>query len=223
MNYSDAELKAAAELVRKALLNSLPDMSDYKPEYSPAFTEKMNQLFIKLHKRERLQRFGSQVAAILFTILLISNIWLLTNIEVVAVVKVWVREIFEDSFVYRYFIEQTNDTLKYYDITKLPIGYDEVVSERNDTSHFMMYQKDDSIISFMYYKISDGTAQRVFAAESESITINGNQGDIYFSDDGQVIDLVFIDEKDGVVFWVSSDVKKEILVELAKSIKERRK
>ncbi len=222
MNYSDAELKAAAALVRKALLSSLPDVSDYKPEYSPEFIEKMKQLSIKLHKRARLHRFASQVAAILLTVLLTSSVWLLTNVEARAFVKIWATEIFEDSFVYRYFVEGTNDALKNYDITKLPSGYVEVVNERNDTSHFKMYQKDDSIISFMYYKISDGTAQRVFAAKRESITINGNQGDIYISDDGQVFDLIFINEKDGVVFWVSSDVKKEVLVELAESIKERR-
>lgn len=223
MNYTDAELKEAAAIVRKALLESLPDTMEYTPDYSSAFLEKMGRLIVKTKRRVHFIDVASRIVAVILIFLFCSSVWVLSSVDARAFFKAWIREVYEGSFIYRYFVELQNDELKNYDFTELPSGYIEIVNERNDTSHFKMYQKDESIISFMYYKMNDGTVQKVFAAKGEKIIIDENIADIYVSEDGQVYDLVLINEKDGVVFWISSDVEKELLVNLAKSIEERRK
>ena len=109
VNFTEDALSKAAQSVRNAMLNSLPNPSDCEYEFSDEFQAKMESVSLRANYLYRKQRINLRIASIFAVILLTSSIWLTIDVEARGVVFNWIREAYENSIVYRFF---GNDTKK---------------------------------------------------------------------------------------------------------------
>ena len=101
--FTDGELQEAARKVRQAMLESLPEEDKVPHHFSPAFQEKMGPLLKKAQRMERTRTWKRRTAAAVLVFLLGTGAWLAGDSGARAAVLSWVREVYENSVLYRFF------------------------------------------------------------------------------------------------------------------------
>lgn len=223
---SDEVLKQAAVSVRRAMLNALPTPGECEHEFSPAFQAKMKKLIAQFNLRRTVRKTMQRVAAFFLAALVGISAWLAVDAEARAAVFSWMREVYEEHIVYRFFGEPTTDTLPAYRITWLPEGYEEIDVYDGDEAYNAFYQKGDDITSafvFEYFFMQDGFYTEMQIDETSYIhkivDINGVQADFYQAlNPEETNNLIWIDENTSIVFKFNGFPEETVIVHIAKSI-----
>lgn len=227
ITFTDDELTVAARQVVQALADSLPEPSKYERsfEYSDDFLAKMDRMIKAQRRREMAKRVAHRAASVALALLIGASTWLAADAEARATFLSWVREVYEDSFVYRYFIAGSEEELCNYEITSLPEGYMQTVFENNGESCVQLYQCGDSTITLFYYRMQEGWEHIIKDKNSngeivaKNVLVAGVPADLYEYKDGvSASELIWIAEKDEIVFHISGFLREHELIEMAESV-----
>ena len=224
---SDEALKQAAASVRRAMLDSLPSPAECEHEFPPAFQAKMKQLITKFNLRRTIRKTALRAAMFFLAALIGVSAWLGVDAQARAAFFSWVREVYEEHIVYRFFGEPEADTLPAYRITWLPEGYEEVDIYSDDERYNAFYQKGDDVMSafvFEYVFALDGSLTEMLFFNEENylyknIDINGMHADFYESLlPGETNCLIWVDESTNIVFRINGFPTESVMVHIAQSV-----
>lgn len=219
--YSDAMLRAAAIQVRQSMLGALPHPKDCPCDMSPGQETKMELLVKKSRRITALRKVGKAVAAVILACLLAAGTWLTVNTEARAEFFQWVKEVYEDLIVYRFFGEPSSDELPVYRITGLPADYTETVSYEDETICVVIYESGPDIIVFSYMRMRDGSLSSTVIDNClhEVVQLNSYTADLFVSTDPtSTNELIWIDEDQRLHFQLSSFHNPADMIELANNV-----
>lgn len=218
MSYTDEQLRDAAAFLRQAYYASLPDVSNYHPEYSEEFLQKMDRLCRQYRFRRQAKSFLKTVVAAVVALLITGSVWLGLNVDARAAFRAWLIEIYENTFIYRFFNDPADDRLVNYDIHKLPEGYAFDREIITPTEHIRIYRNGEIPLCFMYFKMSNQRVLGQLAAQRIETKVGKNHADYYSSEDGSSNDLVWFDEDKEMVFCLSGFFTEKEMIAIADNV-----
>jgi len=218
-------LREAAPGANDLFLSELPDPKDCHYTVSKRFERKMKKL-LKRQKSPVLYWVQRSVACFLLVVLLGGTTVLTFSAEARAAFFGWVREVYEEYFVYRYSEDvQTDQQDLAFQPSWIPDGYTENL--RSDSGHIVSieYQNEDGFIVFFLYT-SDPTAVDIFVeqkdVEIQNVSINGRNGDLYLDHrEGQANSIVWTSSDGKTMFLISAHLSGDELISMAESVIEK--
>lgn len=222
---SDERLREAARQAEENLLASLPKPEECEVTFSPEYKRKMKKL---ARRTDHPVRYWVQkaVACILLTIFIGGGSVLAFSTEARAAFVGWVREIYEDYFVY-YFTGETRNNSENcaFMPSWLPDGYTEsFVSELSGQTIMVFENEDKAQLTFGYSKNLGYWKLYVDIENSEvqQIEISGHVADMYSSNsNGGTKHLIWIDENTDCAFFISANLSEDIIIQIAENIKRQ--
>ena len=224
-NLSDEALQKAARLVRDAMLASLPTPDQCAHTFSPEFQVKMNSLLARERATRLRRQLLRRVAIFFLTLVLGSGIWLAVDTEARAAVINWVREVYENSIIYRFIQEKTVAFTNY----RLDVDNDyELIDEMIDASMYQAFYYNSHTgrsILFAYRPLNDGSLVGYIGGENsytyEEVKIGSISADFYQSTEEQgTNNLIWVDEQAMLVFTIDSNLPKDDMISLAENIRK---
>ncbi len=218
MTFTDEQLRDAAAFLRKAYCASLPDVSNYHPEYSSEFIEKMDRLCRQYRFRQKVKSFSQKIVAAIVVLLITGSLWIGLNVDVRAAFQTWLIEIYENTFIYRFFNDPATEGLSSYDIQMLPEGYIFVKELSTTTEHIKLYRNGENTLTLMYFEKNNQTMLGIASDERIETRVGKYSASFYRSTDGDSNDLVWLAEDTDVIFVLSGFLTEKQMVEIAESI-----
>lgn len=220
--FTEADLKAAAIAVSDSMLASLPKPDEIEHEFSEGFLKKMDALLALDKRRQRARSIARRVAVIFLAILLGLSTWLAVDTEARATAMKWIREVIEDNIYYRFFGASRETELPNFVPAWLPDGFTLTESDNSATHHMFFYEDTESnMILFDYCFLSEGLQVQYSGddSERETVYIREVSADFYPADETSLSNnLIWIDEYDGIVFFLDSNLEKEVMLRIADSV-----
>ena len=170
-------------------------------------------------------RVRSAAACFLLAVLLTGSAILTFSVEARAAFFGWVREQYENFYVY-FFEGETAvaDPVKY-ELGWLPDGCVYVTTIENESGEIFIYTDErDTLIRFSYDRAADSSMLSVDVAGNETIPvkINGCPGEISISPSEDETDqIIWIDNETNTLFLISGHFDQEIFIRMAESVKEK--
>jgi len=221
MSFGNRELKRVADLMLERMMAGVPEPEDCHYEETPEFRARMEPLFARARRMERMQKVRRTVASIVLALLTLGGTWLAVDTEVRAVFFQWVREVYEDSVIYRYFNDSKSGALPIFTLSGLPEGYVELGTYKNDDMNTSIFEFNAQLIIFQYYWNSPGAALGINETDyyQEEVSIRGMQGHYYQAKDyDSENELIWIDDGIGITFRISARQEKVDMMELANTV-----
>ena len=167
----------------------------------------------------------SKVACIFLAVLLTGSAVLTFSVEARAAFFGWVREQYDNFYVY--FFEGgaiVGDPVKY-ELGWLPDGCVYVTTIESENGEILIYTDEhDTLIRFSYDRATDGSNLSVDSAGNETIPvkINGNPGEIsiYPSED-ETDHITWIDRETNTLFFITGHFDQETFIKMAENVKEK--
>ena len=220
--FTEADLKAAAIAVSDSMLTSLPKPDEIEHEFSEGFLKKMDALLALDKRRQRARSIARRVAVIFLAILLGLSTWLVVDTEARETAMKWIREVIEDNIYYRFFGNSMGTELPNFVPTWLPDGFALTESDDTATHHMFFYEDAESnMILFDYCFLSEGLQAQYSGddSERETVYIREVPADFYPADETSLSNnLIWIDESNGIVFFLDSNLEKEVMLHIANSV-----
>lgn len=223
--FSDDALRLAASRVRDTMLAALPEPEECRPVFSLSFLQRMEKLLRHDRRLCAVRRLGRRVATVAVTVFAAASIWLSVDTEARAAVVNWVREVYENSVIYRFPGENTAaEALPRYEITALPEGYDMTETTELSTMCVVSYENGEDMIIFFYEQMTDDGHLQIFLKEPDylccKIKVGDFTGEFYMPfDESQSNELIWRDEMQGILFQISAFADADTLIAMAESVK----
>lgn len=225
MNFSEKELKRAAQAVDQAMLDNLPP-----PEApSPQLLEKLDKLTAKPARKSKWKTVLSRVAASILVVFLVGGCWLTVDAEARNLLLFWFRDFTEEHYIYQFVETEHHEALPQYAFGWLPEGW-ELSHQDDDSPNFDRYgfwlEKGTAHFSLMYFYPKAGIRYVLvqpyagIRVSHSTLTIHGSQAD-YYEITGIRPDrrLVWMDDSSGVLFQLSGDLPAEAdLIRMVESL-----
>lgn len=196
--------------------------SDEQHTFSPSFERKMKKLVRRADHPVR-HRITQTAACVALVVIIGGGSVLAVSAEARAAFFGWIREVYETYFVYHY---EGAETIAPEDVvyrpTWLPEGYAESMVPELDGQVAVIYKNEEgNLMSFSYstdpeiinlqVEGNKGSIERVF--------IGDLPGDLYIDADEDAQDvLVWMDDQNGIVYWISANLPAEDLIKMAESV-----
>lgn len=220
---SEEMLRSAAAESRTIFVEHLE--RDFDPAHAHTFSPAFMRKIKKLTRRADHPAFyhGLQrVASVFLAMLIGASVWLTVDIDARAAFVQWVREVYEESILYRYFSPPQNDTLPTYEITALPDGYTLTDSIVDETSCIQIFENGKTGMIFVYHFISSDTQTELIFFDGhtyEPVTVKNISADYYTAaNPDETNELLWFDEETGIAFQLSAFLDKTEMVEIAASV-----
>lgn len=199
--------------------------SDYDPvqQYEPSdlFEKKIRKLFHRA-KHPYFYKAIQRIASIFLAAILVGSMYLAVDTEARAAFLGWIKEVYEHSIVYRIMPSSAAKDLPHYELTWLPDGFGEPDIYENETVYSALYQNSSTgeIVIFDYYRLSSEVQAKLFTDQQpEHVLVNGIIADFYAaSSDSESNNLLWIDTEAGVFCAIDSNLSKDVILHIAKSI-----
>ena len=101
-DFDDGELRKAARFVTQAMVDAVPPSSECKHVFSPTFQAKMARLIAREKWMDVRQRWAKRIAIALLTLIVGVASWLSIDVAAREAFIHWVREVYENSIIYRF-------------------------------------------------------------------------------------------------------------------------
>ena len=225
MSFGNRELKWAADLMLERMMAGVPEPEDCLYEETPEFRARIVPLFARARRMERMQKVRRAVASIVLALLTLAGTWLAVDTEVRAIFFQWVREVYEDSVIYRYFNDPELGELPMYTISPLPAGCTDVKEYGNAETRSLLFSGTNTSILLHYFWNDNSTALGLNSVDyvHERVIVQGQQGDFYQAiDSTHANELVWIDASSGITFKLSAHLDQTAIIELANLIQEHK-
>lgn len=200
---------------------------NYDAEHRHAFSLRFEKRIKKLKRKADhpvRHRVWQRVAAILLVILISLSTWLAVDTEARETVADWIKEIYEVFIVYRFSGGPNPDiSPKDYQLTWIPEGYTEFSTSKTAGTVLIVYTNETGEMLKFRYAHNPEKADwflNVSDTEKTSVTINGNQADLYISQTPDVSSAVFLVSPDNTAFFISAFLSESDLIKLAEGIQE---
>ncbi len=224
---TDQELKSAAAMVRCAMLDALSQ--EFEDQFSPGFDRRIEVLKETERKKASSRQISRRVIAAAVAVFLVISMLLCFNPDVRAAVASWFKEVF-DTYTNYWFTEESVDSLPNFVITRIPNGYDLIFEETTENTKTLIYQKGEDLndgFVLLCGKLIDGPPLQIgsFADNysTQEVLVNGLPGDLYISMlPEESHGLIWIDEVNGVYFYISSCLNSEIILGIAESVEMKK-
>lgn len=219
---SDERLREAAREAEEKLLASLPKPEDCEATFSPEYKRKMKKL-ARRTDHPVIYWVQKAVACILLTILIGGGGILTFSTEARAAFVGWVREIYEEYFVY-YFTGDIRSSSEDFAFSPswLPDGYTEsFISELSGQTIMVFENENKEQLTFGYSKNLGYWKLYVDIDNSEvrQVEVSGQIADMYSSSSNESAKhLVWIDENIDCVFFISANLSEDTIVQIAEGI-----
>ena len=173
------------------------------------------------------KKYGQRVAAILLVAFISFGSVMVASPTARAMVLQWFREWYETYISYRYTQEgSVPETMPEYEITALPEGYKENISERVEWSNFVQYRyenADGSPIIFDYIYMETGAISNIETegAETIEVMVNGCEGVIFLpaSPEKKDCTLTWINAEENLQFTIHASMDQNEILHMAESVK----
>ena len=192
-------------------------------DFSPEFERKMRKLVCRAN--HPIWHRAARAAACLFLAAILSGCAVLAvSAEAREALTGWVREVYETSFIYRFFgTDQEPLAYVLYRPAYVPAGYqvkEEYVTKdilsieyRNNAQEFAVFTCFFNGASPVLQVVRDGT--EIY----KQVSVNGTSAELYLdSDEGETSILFWIDDKEGVIFCLHAPLSETELIRMAESV-----
>ncbi|MCD8192369.1 MAG: DUF4367 domain-containing protein [Oscillospiraceae bacterium] len=227
MTVSDEYLYSHLPQAERALMARVPPEGELSHEFSRRFRRRMSAL-IRYERRSPAARtaakLGKIAAVLLLTLAVSFGAVIGTDTEARAEFLAWVREIYEENYVYRFFAEQsTPSELPTYEVGWLPQGYAEADRDSNEYSNFILYLDEEGNMLYLEYVLMESSVSvQVYNVEPENVEqaeVNGIPADFYRSPDPDMAShVVWADEESGIMLMVGGNADKSVILHIAESV-----
>lgn len=224
IRFDERELQAAAKRVAESLLEGLPDAAACGHDFSEGFRRKMEALLRRQRRRSIRHTVWRYAAAVLLTVTLTFGAVMAVSPQARAAVVQWVRTVYENSVVYRFFNPAPQGALPRYELTWLPEGFAETDVFCDEEYYYVIYENKENGQGFIfeYQLMHDGTSVTNIPEEGSSITqveVNGLRGEYYQApDDADGNLLQFIDETADIIFKISGNIERDSIFNIAEGV-----
>lgn len=225
--FSENELREAARIVAEAMLDSLPAPEACHHDVSPDFLSKMAPLLVKAKRRETARRWTRRAAAALLALVIGATSWLAVDTQARAAFFSWVREVYENSVVYRFFNDTSVvDQLPDYRPSWVPDGYKQTEVIESDSSYTFIYQDINDqdnvfIIGYRFYHENMNLSFMWEADKYEVLESQVNNLPAYFYrsvDKTETNNLVWINPSLKLLFTMEGYLEQDVMLHIAESI-----
>lgn len=222
--FNDNDLKMAAQLVAESMLNNLPPKSECEHDFSDNFLAKMEKLLHRQKQRQAWHKMVRFAAAVIITVTITFGAVMAASPTARAAVVQWVREIYENSMIYRFFSETEDERLPMYGLDWIPTGFEqtEIFYDKDLYRSVYVNNKTGQGFVFEYYYMANSTASMIIPGENcvlEHTKINGNPADYYQESDGADTNILMVfDEENNICFSVSATLDKDSIFTIAEHI-----
>lgn len=222
---STKQLRAGATIVESRMLAEIDSNETSPHDFSEAFEQKMKPVLKKARRQEKALQTVRTIAASLVIVILCGIVWVAPNAEAREAVQKWFTFTWNNIISYRFNEEYTGE-FPTYRPTWLPEGYEETNVFETDDYCELTYEDKNGNLIFVYYMAMDDGSDISFGFfpdekfRKESVLIQGLQGDLYISSlEDEQSSLIWMDEKNGIVFGVDGVLDEEVILRIAESIK----
>lgn len=223
----DKELKAAAVIIRNALLSTLDELEEPSEPLSSkldsAIREDISSQRTSARSYTRRMMALKRVASILLIIAVGFGSVMIFSEEARAGVYEWFKNIKENVVEYWFNFQDNEEKLPEVEIGYIPEGY--VETERKydeDFGELSIEFYDESTDKYIWIEISEGGKADVVVYEGESniyaVDINGIEGEFYEDVTGVMNNLIWVDSDDHYIFTIDADLDKTVMLEIARNI-----
>lgn len=214
--------QAAAELAT-AINESLPDPKDCTHEFSAEFERKMKRITRRAN-HPILYRTLRSVASIILVITIGFGSVLVVSAEARAAVFGWVKQQYESFYEYFFEGDITPTESAKYQPGWIPEGCEFVTSYETAGGEVYIYtDAEHTLIQFSYTSEPGNETLFVDGVEylKEEAIIHDRKGEFYIAQKNDKTNgLIWTDETETVLFFVSGNYDKETLVKIAESVEK---
>lgn len=166
-----------------------------------------------------------KVAVIILAVLIGGSAWLAVDTEARASFFGWVKEVYEELFIYHFEDGRTsNEGKNNYYLTWIPEGYTQILEDSVGNTSSVIYMNDEGeILKFYYASPPDETFWQIESTNTavEKVTVDGCTADILISDDAAIGNTIVWMTADNAGFFISGFFTAKDLVRLAESVCEK--
>lgn len=215
---SDERLREAARKVEESMLASLPDPEECKVPPPPEIGKRTRRASHPIR-----HRVMKAVACFLLVVLVGGGSVLTLSADARAAVVGWVRELYDSWFVYRY-IGNENESPEdiTFNPTWLPDGYYEKTRSDSANRVRIIYENSEGDILTFFYTRNKDSANLYFEQDKtqiEDVLVGNIHADLYLDKrENEANTLIWDDEENGILFWISAHCTSEELIMIAESI-----
>lgn len=222
MNITEQMIAEAAAEMNDAMLNSLPNPDDCRHKFSARFERKMRRVIFRVDHPVPF-RIVQRVASIVLVLFIGFATILAASPTVRAAVFGWIREQYE-SFITYYFDDgiSVNKSPATFYISGLPEEYVEIAA--SNMSDIQTYVYADSAGQFLYFSYSTNPDAANYLVKEdgysvECVSVLNYPADFFFAEDtSQSNCLIWCNEENRVIFYISAFLEKNELIALAESV-----
>lgn len=223
---TDAQLRKAAEKSSDLYLRYVEQDYNSTPhhEFSAPFERKIRKLK-KRADHPYLYKTLHKAAAVVLAVLIGGSAWLAVDTEARASFFGWVKEVYEELFIYRFDDGSTSDEVKkeYY-LTWIPEGYSQILDDIVGNTSSVIYMNDEGeILKFYYASPPDEAFWQIESADTtvEKVIVGDCDADILISNDPAIGNTIVWMTSDNTGFFISGFFTAEDLARLAESVCEK--
>lgn len=227
-NFSDEELRIAAQAVRNAMVCALPDASKCQHTFSERFLRKMRPLFQIDRRGMQRKAVLRHVAVFIIGIFITATLFLAFNPQARADFVGWIRSTYERSIFYQFFSENSAEsqepTLPEVEFTWLPGEYEKQQVYNDGQKAMLLLSSDEGtlVLEYMFSENADYVEVFTEGYNHGQTMINGKIADTYWgSDQDNSNALVWMNNDETVVFNLTGAHPIETLVTIAEGIIEK--
>lgn len=175
---TDERLRAAAEKSSNLYLRYMEEGYDaIRPhEFSEPFERKIRKLK-KRADHPYFYKMMHKVAVIILAVLIGGSAWLAVDTEARASFFGWVKEVYEELFIYHFEDGRTsNEGKNNYYLTWIPEGYTQILEDSVGNTSSVIYMNDEGeILKFYYASPPDETFWQIESTNTavEKVTVTG--------------------------------------------------
>ena len=193
-------------------------------QYEPSdlFRKKIRKLYHRAN-HPYLYKTMRRVASVVLVALLACGVWLSVDATARATFFNWVKEVYEQSVVYRIMPRRTAEILPRYEFGWLPEGFGEPDIYEDGTMYSAVYSNPvtgDGLI-FDYCLLNEEAQTEILTQqEPEHLYVNGMAADYYMvTGDSKTNNLLWIDYRASVLCSINSTLCRNDILHIVESIK----
>ena len=204
---TDLFLYKYMKIVDETIINTIENQVDQEYIFSKGFEEKMKKV-IREEEQMRLDVLKGIARKVAVLLIVLLGAFMAVTMSVEAYREKFfshIKNIFEDSFVNVYFVENEVEVFEEYDWEYIPEGYSLVEDNLNGNTSIKIYRNSNSNLIVINQQLISDQSQIYFDSEytkEENILINENILTIYFYENSYKCAYY---EEENYVFILNSD------------------
>lgn len=208
-----------------AMAEQAPDTFDRNIMYPDSFIQKMKDTFKKYRRYEFIQTTKKCIAAVFAALVVGSGVWLTIDVDARASMFEWIRQIYENSIVYKYIGEREVDILPEYELHYIPDGFTKAEEHKSEKQCVVLYfnDKTNKSIIFEYCLIDRSSVTSLQNAKAnsdyEKLSIGNYNADFYYANaSSDANSIVWFDDENGLMFRIDSNMDKQVILDIFESV-----